>query len=296
MVTTTPSPPLNEPPSFNEYRSFHGMLCKQKIAKRCIKSFNNGVALFANQKEYYKCDDDDNGNNDLNNLNLSNYDFNNIESSGIPFNIWTYYSLVVLSLTGLCSILRITQCLKAVEYNNFNRDDNDANDDNDNNDANDNDIQQQLQLRRLVFRKGGDDNKNYIESTEIKNEKKKLRIPQNAIDYVINRSIYLGPLDPLGPIGDLDTTTKAPASASDNDDQASSIQLIRWFEYDFGYGSLTVMMLHFKCMNNRIHLVEVYKTDDTNTVLGYIIENIPLKLLYYIKSILQNHKQKHKQQ
>ena len=36
--------------------------------------------------------------------------------------------------------------------------------------------------------------------------------------------------------------------------------------------------------------------DDTNTVLGYIIENIPLKLLYYIKSILQNHKQKHKQQ
>ena len=53
-------------------------------------------------------------------------------------------------------------------------------------------------------------------------------------------------------------------------------------------------MLHFKCQpNGRIHLVEVFKTD---TLLGYILERIPLKLLYYVKAILQNQKQKQKQQ
>ena len=171
MITTATTPTA---PSLDEYKSFHGMLCKPKTAKRCIESFNNGVALFADQKEYYGNGNDD---DDINNLNhLSNFDFNNNTAevgSGLPFNIWTYYLLVVLSLTGLSSILRITQCLKAVEYN--------LNFDDDN---------QQAALR-LVFRKGDD---KHIESTEIKNEKNKLRIPQNAIDYVINRSISLGPL------------------------------------------------------------------------------------------------------
>ena len=233
MVTTTTAP------SLDEYKSFHGMLCRPKTAKRCIEIFNNGVALFADQKEY-EYDDDD-----INHLNhLSNFDFNNNTAelgSGLPFNIWTYYLLVVLSLTGLCSLLRITQCLKAVEYN-LNFDDNN----------------EQASVR-LVFRKGGDDR--YIESTEIKNEKNKLRIPQNAIDYVINRSISLGPL--------IDTTTtkkksspfsssslseqhKRKQSTNDNDngngsgnsnsnDDQTSIQLIRCFEYDFGWGALSVM-------------------------------------------------------
>ena len=53
-------------------------------------------------------------------------------------------------------------------------------------------------------------------------------------------------------------------------------------------------MLHFRCQpNGRIHLVEVFKTD---TLVGYILEKIPLKLLYYIKSILQKQNQKQKQQ
>ena len=101
MITTAPS--------LDEYNSFHGMLCKPKTAKRCIESFNDGVALFADQKEYYKDDDDD---DDINHLNrLSNFDFNNTTAelgSGLPFNIWTYYLLVVLSLTGLISLLSIT--------------------------------------------------------------------------------------------------------------------------------------------------------------------------------------------
>jgi len=285
MITTT----TTTAPSLDEYKSFHGMLCKPRTAKRCIESFNNGVALFADQKEYEYDDDDD----DINLNHLSNFDFNNTTAelgSGLPFNIWTYYLLVVLSLTGLSSILRITQCLKAVEYN--------LNFDDDN---------QQAALR-LVFRKGDD---KHIESTEIKNEKNKLRIPQNAIDYVINRSISLGPL--------IDTTTTKKTSLTfsssslseqhkrkqstndndngngkDNENEQTSIQLIRCFEYDFGWGALSVMMLHFKCQpNGRIHLVEVFKTD---TLLGYILEKNPLKLLYYIKSILRNQNQRQKQQ
>ena len=227
-------------PSLDEYTSFHGMLCKPRTAKRCIESFNNGVALFADQKEYYGNGNDDDDNDETNHLNLSKFDFNNntVEvGSGLPFNIWTYYLLVVLSLTGLSSILRITQCLKAVEYN-LNLDDNN----------------QQAALR-FVFRKGDD---KHIESTEIKNEKNKLRIPQNAIDYVINRSISLGPL--------IETTTTEKKSSTfsssslseqhkrkqstsdidngngkDNEDEQTSIQLIRCFEYDFGWGALSVM-------------------------------------------------------
>ena len=87
MISTTPTAP-----SLDEYKSFHGMLCKPKTAKRCIESFNNGVALFADQKKYYEDgNDDDDDDDDINNLNhLSNFDFNNNTAevgSGLPFNI-----------------------------------------------------------------------------------------------------------------------------------------------------------------------------------------------------------------
>ena len=87
MTTTT----TTTAPSLDEYKCFHGMLCKPGTANRCIESFN-GVALFADQKEYYGNGNDD---DDINNLNhLSNFDFNNNTAevgSGLPFNIWTYY-------------------------------------------------------------------------------------------------------------------------------------------------------------------------------------------------------------
>eukprot|EP00751_Fragilariopsis_kerguelensis_P008354 CAMPEP_0170801190 /NCGR_PEP_ID=MMETSP0733-20121128/28372_1 /TAXON_ID=186038 /ORGANISM="Fragilariopsis kerguelensis, Strain L26-C5" /LENGTH=318 /DNA_ID=CAMNT_0011153823 /DNA_START=173 /DNA_END=1129 /DNA_ORIENTATION=+ len=266
-------PSASSTPSLNEYQAFHGMLCRPKTAQRCIESFAKGVGLFTDQETY------DRYNNNSDYHHLGNYDFNR---TAFPLTVWTYYALVICSLTGLCSLLRITNYLKAVEYEHYD------------------DHNTDKKKNPLLFRKG--ENKS-IESTELK--KNPVRLPPTAIDYVIDRSIALGPL--------LDTTTTAtitttisehippPPKEEEEEDEkkqtqnqpqapnststanSHSMQLVRWFEYEFGYGGLSVMMLHFHCPHGRLHLVEVYQSD-TSTVFGFL-GNLLMTPLQYLKSV-----------
>jgi hypothetical protein len=87
-------------PSLGDYKRFHGMLCGVRTAKKCIQSFD-GVVLFADQTFY---DDETRS--------LSTVDYN---SKDIPpfmsLNVWSYYLLVLFSMTGLCTLLGQTRML-----------------------------------------------------------------------------------------------------------------------------------------------------------------------------------------
>jgi hypothetical protein len=87
-------------PSLEDYRRFHGMLCGFHAAKNCIESFD-GVALFADQTSY-----------DSETTSLTTFDYNDKEIPALfSLNLWTYYLLVLFSLTGFCTLLGQTRLL-----------------------------------------------------------------------------------------------------------------------------------------------------------------------------------------
>ena len=270
--------------SLPEYTAFHGMLCSPTTARRCIASFSKGAAVFADQQEYY-CgdnDDDDDADNDGDTkntntsiTNLARWDFNRT-ASPLALNVWTYYVLVVFSMTGLSSLFGRTHCLKAVEYNN------------DGNTA-------------LLFRKEGTTTATAtncgVNSIALTNT---LRLPSCAIHYVINRALSLGPMDTTASESITTATSSSSASACHyKPAEKGTLRLVRRFEYEFGGGgstssttnggaaaapALSVMMIHFVCQYGRLHLVEVFRIDES-TVLGYI-GKVCLMPLYWIKSIV----------
>ena len=75
------------------FTNFHGMLCNPMSANRCIKAFN-GTILFmpSNYKE----------------KGIANYHTTNL-------NLVTYYLLVLWSLTGLSTLLRMTDFIETKE-------------------------------------------------------------------------------------------------------------------------------------------------------------------------------------
>lgn len=132
---------------------------------------------------------------------LKNFDFNR---TPFPLSLWSYYLLVAFSLTGLCSVLGQTKLLRCNDKEN------------------------------KEFSAGEEEG---VDSIDIQN----LRIPANAISYVIQRA------------NDQKFELEKPVH---------SIKLTRRFEYNFG-GFLSVMMVHFVCCNGRRHLVEVYRVEST---------------------------------
>jgi hypothetical protein len=85
--------------SLQDYINFHGMLCHPKTAQRCIQSFD-GRIVFA-PTGYSEST-----------LPMFNYRGG---SSLLRLNIFTYYLLVLTSLTGLATLLRQTRFLAADE-------------------------------------------------------------------------------------------------------------------------------------------------------------------------------------
>ena len=271
-------------PSLQEYTAFHGMLCTPTTARRCIASFSKGAAVFADQQEYYcgdndadaDTDTDEDNNNNTTITNLARWDFNRT-ASPLALNVWTYYVLVVFSMTGLSSLFGRTHCLKAVEYNN---------------DGN----------TTLLFRKEGTTTTAAaincgVNSIALTNT---LRLPSCAIHYVINRALSLGPMDTTASESITTATSSSSASACHyKPAEKGTLRLVRRFEYEFGGGgskssttnggaaaapALSVMMIHFVCQYGRLHLVEVFRIDES-TVLGYL-GKVCIRPLYWIKSIV----------
>jgi hypothetical protein len=89
-------------PSIEDYKAFHGMVCGLRASKRCIDSFD-GCTIFADRSEIESDKD------------ISNFDYSRTWPLG--FNLCSYYCLVLLSLTGLCSLLGKTQLLVVRDEN-----------------------------------------------------------------------------------------------------------------------------------------------------------------------------------
>jgi hypothetical protein len=93
-----PSPKKKATP-LNGYVNFHGMLCHPKTAKRCIQSFDGNI-VFA-PTGYSEST-------------LPMFEYSS-GSSLLRLNIFTYYLLVLTSLTGLATLCRQTRFLAADE-------------------------------------------------------------------------------------------------------------------------------------------------------------------------------------
>lgn len=78
--------------TLDDYTNFHGMLCRPSTAQRCIDSFT-GTVLFMPEH----------GTSEPNRYDCSN---------GM-LSLWSYYLLVVVSLTGLSTLLKQTEFLTA---------------------------------------------------------------------------------------------------------------------------------------------------------------------------------------
>ena len=235
----------NHKPSIKDYTAFHGMLCGPVAAHRCIQSFQGGALLFASQEDY------DTSTGDL-------YEFDH-NAMPMRLDLWSYYLLVLASLTGCCSALGCTKVVSAIDYL-----DNDS----------DNDSDRDTPPNTLLRFKTGDNLS--IESSK-NSTMLPLRLPPKAMEYVMDRY-----------------TTKEPKNTEESDaklaagncnDATPELTLIRRFEYDFG-GFLSVMMLHFRCTHGRTHLIEIYRLDRSKTV-GAIVSPL-LDCLTGLKFILMN--------
>lgn len=242
----------NPKASLDDYTAFHGMLCGPEAARRCIQTFEDGVALFADQEDY----DDASKKNDKNRL--ADFDFNDLP---VRLNLWSYYLLVLVSLTGFCSTLGFTKVIEAIDYNDNGGDHNSP------------------RGSLLRFRKGDD---TCIESSKTVMTLP-LRLPPEAMEYVIGRSISLGPVSIEHEAGGNQKTENTTTISGGAKNAIPELVLTRRFEYDFG-GFLSVMMLHFLCTNGRTHLVEIYRMD-TGTTTGLIARRVTA-LLYRIERML----------
>lgn len=81
--------------TLDDYTNFHGMLCRPRTAQRCIDSFT-GTVLFMP----VHCDDTSPA--------IARYDCSN----GM-LTLWSYYALVLVSLTGLSTLFKQTKFLVA---------------------------------------------------------------------------------------------------------------------------------------------------------------------------------------
>lgn len=86
--------------SLQDYANFHGMLCHPKTAQRCIQTFD-GKIVFA-PTGYSEST-------------LPMFDYEGDSSSILRLNMFTYYFLVMTSVTGLATLFRQTRFLAADE-------------------------------------------------------------------------------------------------------------------------------------------------------------------------------------
>jgi len=234
--------------SLGDYTAFHGMLCNPFAAQRVIQTFRGGAIVFANQKQYDAVV--------KGKINLEDHDCNIVP---LPLAMWSYYLLVLISLTGFCSALGFTRVIEVVDY------------------SDDEDTHKDTQLRF----KNGDGA--CIESSKSESTTP-LIFPSSAIDYVIGQSFKMGPLST-----ESTTNGESNSNATATKHSIPEVTLVRKFEYDFG-GFISVMMIHFLCTNGRTHLMEIYRVN-TETKLGFIAKKM-LNLLDGLKFSLMKLKEK----
>mmetsp|Transcript_38534 Transcript_38534/g.44910 ORF Transcript_38534/g.44910 Transcript_38534/m.44910 type:complete len:224 (-) Transcript_38534:178-849(-) len=105
---TSKANPIGKPcASLEDFSNFHGMLCSPTTAKRCVDSFT-GTVLF--MPFYYKCNEKSFPNpfKSGGKKRVSHYEQSNVDPV-------LYYILVLISLTGLSTLLGLTDFIDVRE-------------------------------------------------------------------------------------------------------------------------------------------------------------------------------------
>ena len=180
-------------PTLDEYVHFHGMLCSPDTAKRCVDSFD-GTILFMPHT-------------------YSPATLPSFDCTRPILTVWSYYVLVLFSLTGLSTLLGRTKFLAAHDYSVTN-------------------AEQQQQQQQVS---------NGVVDTDLS-----LRIRPSTTCVISEHD---------------DSLVADPSVWSYVLHQSGSraLRLVRRFEYEFGFGGLSVVMLHLRCNLDKLHLVEVYR-------------------------------------
>ena len=158
--------------SLEDYKNFHVMLCHPKAAKRCINSFNGSILFMPHHYTQQT---------------LSDYD-----CGGGILTLISYYLLVLVTFTGLSTLLQQTEIRTAEE----------------------------------TFLELNDNNAVIVSQYD-----NRLKVDRLVLDYILRQN-----------------------------PNSSSLKLIRCFDYHFGrLVPISVIMLHLKCDQGLLHLVEVYR-------------------------------------
>jgi len=109
--------------SRHQYECFHGMVCSPSTAQKCIHSFvSNHNTTLLNKDRQQKKPNDKNNRNSIGSGSIlflpSNYSNDEIHVYDCchTLTIVTYYALVLLSFTGLSTLLGLTDIICSEEY------------------------------------------------------------------------------------------------------------------------------------------------------------------------------------
>ena len=94
--TAVVTSPLVSSPTLNDFANFHGMLCGPSVAQKCIDTIDGGILFMPHtytpeMLPYY-------------------------ETAPEALTLWNYYLMVIISLTGLSSLLGWTEFCTSKEY------------------------------------------------------------------------------------------------------------------------------------------------------------------------------------
>mmetsp|Transcript_16514 Transcript_16514/g.24368 ORF Transcript_16514/g.24368 Transcript_16514/m.24368 type:complete len:244 (+) Transcript_16514:2883-3614(+) len=218
-------------PTLSQYNAYHSMVCSPSTAVQCSDSFNGsvifipaGTTVTSSTPDYCKL-----------------------------LNAITYYGLVLISLTGLSTLLGLTEF---VEYK---------------------EISVSEQSVVMVVSDSTKQNDKTNEELMQQPLSPHLR-PKNCEQTTSNDNNIAVSMDALRYIAD------KHSSSSD----LSDLRIVRKFEYNFRLLGLNVIMCHLKSKNNKndeeevelLHLVEVYQF--RNPLVRSIVEKILLFMLHII--------------
>ncbi len=203
-------------PSLEDFHRLHSMVSHPKNAQSCINEFRsvNGCILFMpssyisaeqNQIQMAKCD------------------------ASLSLNLFSYYFLVLLSLTGLSTLLGMTDTIQMAEYSQ----------------------QEQKEKNLCVWpleKRNCDDQ--LLMRSSIKEPS--IKLGNSVFQYLENHTIQ--------------STKGKEVALTDSKEGRPTFHLKRKYEYHFRLINTHVIMVHFSCTHQgqtSLHLVEVYHMKDS---------------------------------
>ena len=250
--------------TLQNFHAFHGMLCSPRVANECIQSFQHGAILFL--PSYYE---------ETAVMKEDRYTYNH------SLTVVTYYLLVLVSFTGLSSILGQTQTIDAREFNCNDTHTNTSDEQFDTNDCLSSYQQEQRNKEQVVESKQSQESVSCLWSAK---GEPNIQIKPFLFDKLKQRhsSVY--------------------SNDGDRQGQKISLKLKRRFEYEFSLCNLHVIMLHIESCNTNdaeeenklLHLVEVYHLRNRlfQTILDSLLYCIGRPVEFIIQVMQQKNKEK----